>query len=267
MSPKKISGKTVWIVSLAAAVLVAALIALFADQFLKKQQQQRIVLPSQTMEVPAEHDPETPPKDDFLNVTNENVLTALRSISRPSSYHQTYVVTVGSDETQAVRTVELWVNGDLLRAEISADGQQTRILVSNGVTAVLWYEGSENTLSIQLEETLSEEDLLNLPDFDAFLNLEQDQVVDSDYLVFEDSQVQCIYVCTQEENGDTTRHWVSLENGLLYQSDVLENSNQVYVIRQTQYELLAAEDETFADRFVLPDGSDPFTAASEMQQP
>ena len=266
MSPKKMSGKTVWIVCLTAAALAVVIIVLFANQFLGKQQQ-NIVLPSPTVEVPVDHDPETPTQDDFLNVTNENVLTALQSISRPSSYHQTYTVTVGSDENQAVKTVELWVNGNLLRAETSSDGQPTRVLVSNGDTARLWYEGSETVLSIQLEDGLSKEDLLNLPDSDAFLQLDQTQVVDSDYLVLEDSQVQCIYVCTQEENGDTTRHWVSLENGLLYQSDVLENSNQVYVIRQTQYELLAAGDESFADRFVLPDGSDPFTAASETQQP
>lgn len=264
MTPKKISGKTVWAVSLAVALVAVVLILLFASQT-PSQQRENITLPTAPVETPMEPEPEETPKENFLNVTNENVLTALQSLSRPMSYHQTYTVTVGADEAQS-ENVQIWADGSLLRAEIS-DLRQTKVIISDGQTAYLWYDGGAAHISIQLEAGMAEEDLLGLPEFDAYLRLEQEQIVDSDYLVLEDPQVQCIYVCTQKENGDTTRHWVSLETGLLYQSDVLENSKQVYKIRQTQYALLAAEDESFANRFVLPDGTDPFTAAEETPQP
>lgn len=247
------------------ALFAVVLILMFAMQT-SSQKHESIILPTGPTEAPAEQTQVQLPEDNFLQVTNHNVLMALQSLNRPVSYHQTYQVTVGADEFQSVKTVEMWVNGSFLRAEIT-DQQWTKVIISNGEMAYLWYEGSEAYISIRLENRLAEEDLLGLPDFDAFLELQQEDVVDADYLVLEDPPVQCIYVCTQDDDGDTSRYWVSLENGLLYQSDVLENSKQVYKIRETQYELLAAEDESFANRFFLPDGTDPFPTVTGMQQP
>ena len=50
---------------------------------------------------------------------------------------------------------------------------------------------------------------------------------------------------------------------LLYMTDVLERSTQVYLVRQTYLELLAQEDESFSGRFQLPDGTRPFAAEEE----
>ena len=80
--------------------------------------------------------------------------------------------------------------------------------------------------------------------------------------MLEDPRVQCAYVCTQA--GDVTwRYWVELDSGLLYMTDVLERSTQVYLVRQTYLELLAQEDESFSGRFQLPDGTRPFGAEEE----
>ena len=265
MTPKKNSGKAVWAVSISVILVALGMIGLFLLQ-MPSQQQETIVLPPETVVEPTvESVPEQKPESDFLDVTNENVLPVLQTLTRPTAYHQTYSVTVGADDMQAAKTVELWVNGDMLHAEVS-DDRQTRVLISDGSNAYLWYTDQKKILTVPLRENLTEEDILGLPAFDAFLSLNRSDVVDSDYLVLEDPQMQCIYVSTQDFNGVTTRHWVSLESGLLYQSDVLENSNQVYTIRQTGFSLLATEDESFDERFVLPDGSDPFIEA-ETQQP
>lgn len=264
MTPKKNSKKAVWAVSIAVLVVAVGMIGLFLLQ-MPSQQQETIVLPPATVVEPTvEPTPEQKPESDFLDVTNENVLPVLQTLTRPVAYHQIYSVTVGADDVQTAKTVELWVNGSMLHAEVS-DERQTRVLISNGSKAYLWYKDEKRIITVPLRENLTEEDLLGLPAFDAFLALDQSDVVDSDYLVLDDPQMQCIYVSTQDSDGVTTRHWVSLESGLLYQSDVLKNSNQVYTIRQSDYSLLATEDESFDDRFVLPDGSDPFIEAETPQ--
>ena len=96
--------------------------------------------------------------------------------------------------------------------------------------------------------------------------VDPEQVEDADYLVLEDPQVQCIFLCAEDAHT-SVRYWVNLENGLLYQSDVLERNKQIYTVTQTEYGYLAVEDESFHNRFLLPDGTDPFIAAAEAQQP
>jgi len=263
MPPKKFSGKAVWAVSISVLAVVAVLIILFMAKG-SSDKKETIVLPSAMDSAPSEvvasPEAEAEPETDFFSVTNENVLMALQSIKRPSSYHQTYVVAVGSDDVQSVRQVDLWVNGPYIHAETSYHNE-VRYVISDGSSAYMWYQDHDAVIFVQLQDNLRLEDLLGLPDFDAFLSLTEDDVVDSDYLVMEDPLIQCIYVCAQADSGSTARYWVNLENGLLYQSDVLEQSNQVYSIHQSLYETLAPEDEAFAGCFVLPDGSSPFPTA------
>lgn len=269
MAPRKISRKAIWAVT-GAVLLVAALLAAFFLTQSNSSQQEGIVLPSQEHSHTGQSGPATRTGDEdqsaYYEVTTENVSTVLESLSRPTAYHQAYTVTVGTDDVQAVRQVELWINGPYLHAEVS-DGQRTRSLISDGTTACLWYEGDESWLQLTLSDGTAAEDLLGLPARDVYLTLDRSTIVDAGHLVLEDPAVQCIYLCTQDETTDTARYWVDLENGLLYQADVLEDSHQVYSIRQTQFEMLAVEDESFRDRFLLPDGTAPFTAAREVQQP
>ena len=270
MPQKKISSKAVWAVSAAVITVVILLILLFIAQK-PAVQQESIVLPpaqgTQTEETVSPSDiTEHNPENQYFEVTNENVLMALQSLNRPVAYHQAYSVVVGSDDQRAVRSVDFWINGPFIHAEIS-DGQNTRSIISDGSTAYLWYQNEDSYISVSLTDGLAVEDLMGLPDFDAYLMLQQADVVDSGYLVLEDPAVQCIYVCTQDEISGTSRYWVNLDNGLLFQSDVLENSNQVYTIKQTVFEALAMEDESFHDRFQLPDGTKPFIVVREMPQP
>lgn len=270
MSPQKIPSKAVWAVSAAVIVVVVLLILLFITQTPSAGQESIVLPPAQEApslesEAPSQEDAE---EDDgsYFEVTNDNVVMALQTLNRPAAYHQSYTVTVGSDTVQASRNVDFWVNGQFLHAEIS-DEHQTRSVISDGNTAYIWYETDDDFVSVSLSSGTTIEDILGLPAFDSYLTLKPDMVVDSDYLVLEDPSVQCIFVCTQDESFGTSRYWINLDNGLLYQSDVLENSNQVYSIRQTFFETLAMEDESFRDRFLLPDGSAPFIAAREMPQP
>lgn len=269
MNPKKIPVTAVWAVS-AAVILVVVLLAAFFLGHQTPKEEDAILLPAPPTAgsdtLPEEEALPEAPDETFVALNNDNVVMALQTLHRPAAYHQTYDVSVGVDDAMTLKKVSLWVNGDLLQAEVS-DEQQVRTLITDGTTAYMWYNGDEAYISVTLQDHMHVEDLLGLPDFDSYLELRPESVVDSGYLYLEDPQMQCIYVCLQSAENTTVRHWVNLENGLLYQSDVLENSDQVYKIRQTQFEALAVEDETFADCFLLPDGTFPFTAKTRIQQP
>lgn len=246
-------------------VLVILLAFLFENRHGKDRD--AIVLPEPPAESVVQEAVEQPSADDFVQVSTDNVRSVLQSMSRPSSYHQSYTVTVGSDETQASRSIKLWVNGSLIHAEIF-DGIRTKTILTDGKTAYLWYDGDTEALSVPLDETVSPEDLLGLLSPDYLLSMDPVQILDADFLVLEDpQQVQCIYVCSQDAEFVTSRYWINLDTGLLYKADVLELSKQVYVLKQDSFEQLASEDEAFSDRFLLPDGSAPFSTETETPQP
>ena len=254
------------------AVLGVVVIAglLFAAFTLSQsdKRQESIVLPPDTSVEP-QPQPETPQEEEntFAQVTKDNVRSVLeRTIQRPDAYHQSYTVTVGADEAQSARTVELWVNGTLLHAEVS-DAARTRTLLTDGRTAYFWYNDSTDYLTLTLDEGVDPWALLGIPNYDYLAVLASSTITDADFLVLEDPQVQSIYVCCQNDQVVTNRYWVNLDNGLLYMADVLEESRQVYSIRQVFYEALASEDEAFSNRFILPDGARPFSEGGKTQQP
>lgn len=269
MPSKMRPGKAIWIV--AAAVIVASLllITLFVTQNSPKSQES-IVLPAAPVDSPGDFaqndDLFTSSGDDFIIVTNENVATVLRTLSRPMAYHQSYTVSVGAEEGRHTKTVELWINGSLMHAEVT-DGEQTQSVVTDGNSLYLWYEESDQYITLNLPKGMTAEDVLGVPNFDAYLDIDQSSISESDYLLTEEHQIPCIYVCVQETDDVLARYWVNLENGLLYQADVTEKGKPLYSILQTGFDLLAIEDESFSNRFILPDGTVPFTAETGMQQP
>lgn len=267
MHSRKHAGKSVWIGAIAAAVAVLSLIIFFTVQAVPGEQQS-IVLPSEgtVSDTHSQQIPSGSGDDQFVTVTNENVATVLQTLSRPAAYHQTYSVSVGREGKQGATQVELWVNSGLLHAEVAA-GQQIRSLITDGTSVYLWYSDTPGYLTFELDEHLTVADILGLPDFDAYLHIPTEDVVDSGYLLLNEANVQCIYVSVRTSETQLVHHWVNLESGLLYKSDATENDKTVYSIQQTDFDLLAVEDETFSDRFTLPDGTVPFTVTTRTLQP
>lgn len=262
MDRKPFSRRTGWMAAAVALIVVAVLVAVFIFSQSHKPKE-GIVLPQEpSAEVQSPVTQEEPQTDSFAQITSDNAVSVLQeTIEKPAAYHQSYAVSVGADEAQSQRSVELWVNWPLVHGEVS-DENRTKTVISDGATAYIWYNSDQNYISVPLTESVEIWDLLGLPSYDYLSVMEEKSVTDADYLVLEDPQVRSVYVCCQE--GDTTwRYWVELDSGLVYMADVLERSTQVYLIRQTYLELLAQEDETFAGRFQLPDGSSPFVQSEE----
>ena len=262
MDRKPFSRRTGWLAAAASLLVVAVLVAVFIFSQ-SRAPQEGIVLPQEPVtEAPPIVTPEESQTDSFVQITPENVLPVLQeTLDKPTAYHQSYTVSVGADDAQSQRSVELWVNWPLMHGEVS-DKNRTKTVISDGETAYLWYNSDPNYITVPLTDSVEIWDLLGLPAHDYLAALADAEITDADYLVLEDPRVQCAYVCTQA--GDVTwRYWVELDSGLLYMTDVLERSTQVYLVRQTYLELLAQEDESFSGRFQLPDGTRPFAAEEE----
>ena len=265
MDQKHPMNKSAVVVSV--ALLLVALLLLVA--FIMTQSggsNHTIVLPADQPENAAVQLPETAADSDFIQVTTENVLQVLRSIAQPAYYHQTYDLYVTAQRGQIRKNVELWHSDGLLRAEID-DGSLVKYLLTDGEQVWIWYDQEPDPVCVDLEEPVQIEDLLGLPAFDYLHSLEQEQIVDAEYQTLDSGQIQCIYVCAQRENGDTSRYWIDMHSGLLYQSDILEQSRQVYEVRQDEVSILAPGDQAFTGRFCLPDGRDPFTAKTQTPLP
>ena len=255
MDNGKKSNIAVIVFSMALLLVLALVVALFF-RGTPSQSKDSILLPSaqigtvQSPELSAGTDTE------FIQVSNENVLPMLRALDRPAYYYQSFRVNVGSDDIQAEKTVEFWVNQNLVRGQIS-DGNRTKNILSDGENAWLWYDSDQIAVSVSLS-SITVEDLLGVPEFDFLQMMERTRITDAEYLILSDPQRQCIFVCTQDETSLSRRYWIDLESGLLYQGDVLDQNQRVYELRQERFELLAQGDESFSGLFFLPDGSDPF---------
>lgn len=265
MGKKPHFNKSILAVFVAVLLMLTVLLAVFFENRSNKEKE-AIVLPDPPQEVNVPEKAEETSPDGFVQISIDNVLSVLQSINKPSSYHQVYQVTVGSDLAQAAHRVELWVNGELLRAEVS-DDVQTKNILTDGNTLYLWYNDEEQASSVILRESAVVEDLLGLLSYDDLLTLEPEQITDADFLVLEDPTLPCLYVCSRDAVYVADRFWIDLETGLLYKADILEQSRQVYTLLQENLELLADEDEAFHDRFCLPDGTAPFSKTEEMPQP
>ena len=249
----------------AALILVVALVLIFV-LLQPENDREGIVLPTVQADVSTDPVQQEPEQEDFLQITTDNVVAALRSLERPMHYNQTYEVAVGVDDNRAARTVELWVSGSLIHAEVTGGGR-VRSVLTDGVTAWIWYDVDPTPMSVQLSSNITAEDLLGLPGFDYLSTLETVPVEEADYLLLQEPQTQCIYVCARAGEDETDRWWINLENGLLCRADALEASQLVYEVRQTFFARLAEGDESFVGKFALPDGTEPFSAEARMLQP
>ena len=266
MNQNNVRNKPIIAVSLALILVLLLVIGLFAFGQ-PDAAHADITLP----EVQAETDDhESEPKlseDTLLQVTPQNAVIALESLKKPEYYHQAFNVSIGEENANVTYSVELWVNGTVRRAEITGE-QDTKIILCDEKEAYIWYASDKRSVLLELSEDVTFEDILGLPAFDYLQTLRSLDVTDAEYLVIEEVQNEtpCIFVSLQEHSGAITRYWIDLTSGLLYQADCVEDNTQVYRVDQTAFDRLANGDETFSEKFLLPDGSAVFTAETEMPQ-
>lgn len=262
MEGKK-NNRAILVVTLSLVAVMAVLLAVFMLR--SDSGQEGIVLPTAQKDSVADQQPKSETMAEFLELRTDNVLPALRSLSRPRYYHQSFEVTLPGSSLQVSYQVELWYNGGLIHAELKTQSQ-VKSIFTDGKTVWIWYDSDLTPISLTLDSSVMLEDLLGLPAFDYLNTLEGETIVDAGYETPDEGGNKLVFVCTKDAST-ARRYWVDLESGLLCQSDVLEDSQQVYLMTQTAYDRLAPGDQAFSGRFCLPDGSEPFIVEREMQQP
>ena len=259
MSEKKAPNKAIVAVSLALVFVLLLVFCVFAfgDSTASRTD---ITLPDQQPGLQASTDDPYLAENMLLRVTPENAAVALESLSHPRYYHQSYSVSVGDEEERSETLVELWVNGDLIRAEIRFHDEM-KVVLTDGKKVCLWYADEERAIYRTLGESVTFDDIMGLPAFDYLKTVRDGNVTDAEYLVLEDEnqEVPCIFLSVQEAYGAETRCWISLSTGTLYEADCVENGAQVYHVKETGFDRLVDGDEIFADKFLRPDGAAAFT--------
>lgn len=255
------NNRSVVLVSLCLVLVVAGLIVAFL-MGRPAEREEAIVLPGTQSEGSDVQGPEQGQESDFIQVTDQNVTQILRSIQQPGYSHQIFTVKVGTGDAQTQRTVELWISDRLVQGEIRG-GNRIKTVLTDGKTAWFWYDTDQTPASVALSEALTVEDLLGLPAFDFLQSIERDTVLDADYLMLRDVQIQTVFVSTGDGESLNYRYWVDLSNGLLYKADALENNQPVYEVLRQFGAILVPSDETFRGKFILPDGSDPFASSAD----
>lgn len=232
------------------------LIAVFALS--QRSTSSTILLPDDMQETTPVAPGKTSDEDMFVQVSAENVLSVIETLHRPTAYHQTSTLVLNADEAQLIRLADVWTNGVYMRADIS-DPYQTVSYLTDGQEAYIWYHDDKTPVKIALDGSMSCDDMIGLLTYETLLETDPEELFYAEHTVLNDPFVQCVYVSTVKEDRET-RYWVDLNTGLLYMAEVTENGEQIYYMEQSALELLAEDDAAFADWFILPDGTNPFTA-------
>jgi len=258
MGKKRSNVRTAFIVITAALCVLALLLGIYYHSQTNGNDVS-ITLP-QTQSAVGSKPQNQLPEDPFLTVTRDNVLDILRSLIRPSGYHQAFSATTHWSEGDITSTIDLYEKNGVTKAVIRENNRDKHLL-SDGKTLYLWYEKSETEVfRTDLADGTTLEDILGIPTYETVLNLPAETVLEAGYLMLGDADgTPCIYVaCQLNDTEYMDRYWIDVENQVLYRADAQHAERQIYLIQQENLEILP-HGETERDAvFTLPDGSSPF---------
>lgn len=264
MEEKRSMNKSLVVVSLLLLSVVAVLIVLFVLR--PADHRDTIVLPTVQPDLPHDSVIDVPAEHGFMQINPENVLLVLDTLNPPGYYFQSYRIQVSSGRTVSEKNVKLWVNRELIHAEVY-DERGTKSVFSDGRVAWIWYSNDLNPVSITLEDGFLLEDLIGLPNFDYRSKMIAADRLDGGYGYQEDAFQQYLYIHTRDAENVVSEYRFSLESGLLCSCRTTEDDALVYDVVETEFERLVYGDQAFDGRFCLPDGTVPFTVETRMLQP
>ena len=264
MEEKRTSNKSLWVVSLLLLSIVIALIAMFVLR--PMEEREGIILPDISIDPSQSQVAEEFSSSGFLQIDTKNILPVLDSLKKPEYYHQIYTVTTSSGRSSSTKTVELWVNGSWIHAEVH-DGRNIKSIFTDGMEAWFWYDHDLVPAAVTLGSDILLEDLLGIPNFNYQIQMRKSVIKDAGYAYFEDEFLQYIYVLSNTKSEAGVEYLFAVDNGLLYRCHAVENDLLVYEVLQIEFEQLAYGDQAFDGRFCLPDGSVPFTEETRMLLP
>lgn len=251
-------GVKTLVIALVSAFVLVALILVSFFVLTGSDDGSGIILPAQTQPgtqtAPGEMDDSL-----FLQITSGNVTDVVRTLARPTSYHQTLTLTTAWQDGSAERIAELWVSDGICRADL-ADGNTVKSFLSDGETVYMWYQDDEVVTAFTINASVTLDDLMGIPTYESLLAADPAQIRDAAFVTLDSMDDRsCIYAQVTDADGYTDSYWIDVSTGLLCRADSLEEQTLIYKLQESAIEILLASDEAFAAAFVLPDGSAPFS--------
>ena len=238
-----------------AAVTVIAILLVFFFSGRKSKSTQTIILP----EPPAQEQTpdEEKPEASLAELTRENVQSVLKkSVSRPSSYHQSMQIVITSGGVQRTQTAELWVKGELVKAQIT-DELETKTVLADATTLYAWYD-DEEPVQMARGAGMRTDNLAGIPTYESIQDYSKSQIEQAAFVTLSEQAADCIYVSAQD--GECQQdYWVSLDSGLLCKQTMTVSGELVYLMEQTALEIFPDNDEALEGIFCLPDGTEAFS--------
>lgn len=237
---------------LIATIIVVAVFSSFAVNLLR-QDDYHVQLPDLSEEM----DPgQTGGDEEYgglfirVEVTPETVQSVIATLARPQSYYREINIELwAGEETAALTTAQVWVDGGWTRSDVTApSGMVQHNLVGEG-QRWLWYDGADTVISVPADQAVS--DLVQrVPTYEDVLALPQKTITDAGYEKYE--KADCIFVeVEQEELGSRERYWIAVSDGLLVAAERVKDDQLLYRMTVLSTESPAPLNSSFA----LPDGT------------
>ena len=191
---------------------------------------------------------ETDPADSapqVLELTAENVQSALRTLSRDESYSRSLCAESYWSGGSTRRNIDLWVDGDRVRMDISrSDGGDTIHLLFDGGEKWLWYEGRYGLFTGAAAENEADR-WQSLLSYEHILDLPAGDIIEADYSEYGGGM--CIRVrYSYGRLGYENVCYVSIESGLVMGEESWDGDSLVYSLSSTEPDLSQPEPDIFA---------------------
>lgn len=263
MREKKQNRRT-FVGVVAVSVLVVAVIAILAAFGGERRRGEGIVLPTQGQNQPPST--EALSGAGFVTLTPENTPEVVRTLKRPSCYHQTLSASISDDANASQTHIELWVRDNIWKI-VRRDTVGTRCILTDGQDAYLWYTDDVRSMSsLRLPEGVTRDELAGIVTYETLVAADPKHILEVAYApVHAESDLYCLSVNVGVD-GELSAYQIDLTTGLLFAAELQRDGESVYSVRQTALELLSPDDETLLDEMRLPVGTANFSAEKETPQ-
>ncbi len=208
-----------------------------------------IILPEHTAESDTGEGTQAPDNLNVVTLTPDTVQTAIKTLSRPVSYHRTQTTELFWNGGSSATTAQVAVSGNIMRLDImQPDGTVCHTLLG-GDRCVVWYDDERDLIDLNAGQ-YSADALQSMPTYETVLQLPSEQISRAEYC--SKNGVYCIYVQTKEdENGYSDSFWISVHSGLLYFAERTHEGQLIYRFSAGEPE----QGEPAESLFLLPDGT------------
>ncbi len=263
MREKKQNTKT-FVGVIAVSVLVVTVIAILAVFGGERRRGEGIVLPTQGQNQPPST--EALSGAGFVTLTPENTPEVVRTLKRPSCYHQTLSAVIPTDANASQTQIELWVRENVWKI-VRRDAIGTRCILTDGQRAYLWYTDDVYSMSsVRLPDGVTRDELAGIVTYETLAATDPKHILEVAYLpAHAESDLYCLSVKT-DVDGERAAYQIDLTTGLLYGAELQRDGESTYSVRQTALELLSSDDESLLDEMQLPVGTANFSAEKETPQ-